>query len=219
MSHTTRILHATIVNEGKQFVGNMLVEGDKISKFVEDAEVASIAADETIDATGLYLLPGLIDCHVHFREPGLTHKADILHESRAAAAGGVTTVFDMPNTVPQTTTFDAYAEKMDLFAAQCCVNYGVFFGATNDNIDVLQQLDATKVCGIKLFMGSSTGNMLVDDADALDGVFSKANMPIAVHCEDTAIINANAVEYKKMYGDDPDVKYHPLIRSEEACYN
>lgn len=218
MSHTKLILHATIVNEGKQFVGNMLVEGDKISKFVEDAEVATIAADETIDATGLYLLPGLIDCHVHFREPGLTHKADILHESRAAAAGGVTTVFDMPNTVPQTTTLDAYAEKMDLFAAQCCVNYGVFFGATNDNIDVLQQLDATKVCGIKLFMGSSTGNMLVDQEEALRKLFQSARLPIMTHCEDTNTINANMAAAKAAHGDDPAVELHPEIRSAEACY-
>ncbi len=218
MPNTTLILHATIVNEGQQFVGNLLVENGRIAAFPTDAECNALKADEVVDATGQYLLPGLIDCHVHFREPGLTQKADIFHESRAAAAGGVTTVFDMPNTVPQTTTLDAYAEKKQLFAENCLVNYGIFFGATNDNIDVLQQLDPTDVCGIKLFMGSSTGNMLVDQEEALRRLFQTARLPIMTHCEDTAIINANMAAAKVAHGDDPDVSLHAEIRSAEACF-
>jgi dihydroorotase len=164
------------------------------------------------------VLPGIIDDHVHFREPGLTEKADIDSESRAAAAGGVTTYFDMPNTVPQTTTLEALEEKFLMAARKSHVNYSFFFGATNDNADLLARLDIHRIPGIKLFMGSSTGNMLVDRRETLDRIFATAPLPIMAHCEDTAIINRNMAEAKAKYGDDPDVAHHPEIRSEEACY-
>jgi dihydroorotase len=174
--------------------------------------------DEVIDASGCFVLPGIIDDHVHFREPGLTAKADIDTESRAAAAGGVTTYFDMPNTVPQTTTLEALEEKYALGAEKSHVNYAFFFGATNDNVTLFSQLDKRRVPGIKLFMGSSTGNMLVDRQEALDQIFASADMPIMVHCEDTGIINHNMAAAKEKYGDDPNVTHHPEIRSAEACY-
>lgn len=215
----THISNVTIVNEGVSTIGSVVINGSKIVEICTGGASPCRRCDETIDGTGMYLIPGVIDDHVHFREPGLTRKASILSESRAAAAGGVTSFMEMPNTIPMTITLTALHDKYKRAAKESRVNYSFYFGATNSNSDMFEKLNPHRVCGIKLFMGSSTGNMLVDDADALDGVFSKANMPIAVHCEDTAIINANAVEYKKMYGDDPDVKYHPLIRSEEACYN
>jgi len=164
------------------------------------------------------VLPGIIDDHVHFREPGLTEKADIESESRAAAAGGVTTYFDMPNTVPQTTTLEALEDKFALAAAKSHVNYSFFFGATNDNTDLFPQLDVHRIPGIKLFMGSSTGNMLVDRREALEKIFASAPLPLMAHCEDTGIINRNMAEAKQKYGDDPKVIHHPEIRSEEACY-
>lgn len=164
------------------------------------------------------MLPGVIDDHVHFREPGLTEKADINTESRAAAAGGVTTYFDMPNTVPQTTTLEALDDKFRLAATKSHVNYSFFFGATNDNFGLFPQLDIHRIPGIKLFMGSSTGNMLVDRREALEHIFSTAPLPIMTHCEDTDIINRNMAEAKQKYGDDPKVSHHPEIRSEEACY-
>ena len=171
-----------------------------------------------MDASGCFVLPGIIDDHVHFREPGLTEKADIESESRAAAAGGVTTYFDMPNTVPQTTTLEALDDKFALAAKKSHVNYSFFFGATNDNVDLFAQLDSHRIPGIKLFMGSSTGNMLVDRREALERIFSSASLPIMTHCEDTDIINRNMAEAKQKYGDDPKVTHHPEIRSEEACY-
>jgi dihydroorotase len=164
------------------------------------------------------VLPGVIDDHVHFREPGLTEKADMESESRAAAAGGVTTYFDMPNTVPQTTTLEALEEKFALAATKSHVNYSFFFGATNDKASLFPQLDIHRIPGIKLFMGSSTGNMLVDRREALEGIFSTAPLPIMAHCEDTDIINRNMAEARQRYGDDPQVTHHPEIRSEEACY-
>jgi dihydroorotase len=176
--------------------------------------------DEVIDADGCYLLPGVIDDHVHFRDPGLTHKADVESESRAAAAGGVTSVMDMPNTKPQTTTIETWEEKMAMFAGKCRVNYSCYFGATNDNAHLFRQLDKHRVCGVKLFMGSSTGNMLVDRAEALDTIFADSELPIAVHCEDQTIIKQNTERALAEAGTDGDVpvKMHPLIRSEEACY-
>ena len=163
------------------------------------------------------MLPGIIDTHVHFREPGMTEKADIESESRAAAAGGVTSYFEMPNTVPQTTTLEALDDKFRRAAESSHVNYTFFFGATNDNVGLFSQLDPHRVPGIKLFMGSSTGNMLVDRDEALDKIFASAKLPIMAHCEDTAIINRNMALAKQGHGDDPDVSLHPLIRSEEAC--
>ena len=214
----TVIQGGKIVNEGKIFDGSIVVEDTKISKIVEGETSPEDIVDEVIDASGCFVLPGVIDDHVHFREPGLTEKADIDSESRAAAAGGVTSFFDMPNTVPQTTTLEALEEKFALAAQKSRVNYSFFFGATNDNVACFDQLDAHRIPGIKLFMGSSTGNMLVDRRESLERIFSSARLPIMAHCEDTDIINRNMAEAKRKYGDDPEVAHHPEIRSEEACY-
>ena len=212
------IQHGTLVNENHIFDGSVIVEDSKITKIVEGNTVPNASFDEVIDASGCFVLPGVIDDHVHFREPGLTAKADIDSESRAAAAGGVTTYFDMPNTVPQTTTLEALEEKFALAAQKSHVNYSFFFGATNDNVALFEQLDSHRIPGIKLFMGSSTGNMLVDRREALEQIFATATMPIMVHCEDTEIINRNMAEAQRLYGDDPKVVHHPEIRSAEACY-
>ena len=214
----TVIQGGKIVNEGKIFDGSIVVEDTKINKIVEGNVSPGVVADEVINASGCFVLPGVIDDHVHFREPGLTEKADIDSESRAAAAGGVTSYFDMPNTVPQTTTLEALEEKFALAAQKSHVNYSFFFGATNSNVALFDQLDKHRVPGIKLFMGSSTGNMLVDRRESLEQIFSSARLPIMVHCEDTDIINRNMAEAKQKYGDDPDVSHHPEIRSVEACY-
>lgn len=212
------IQHGTLVNENHIFDGSVIVEDSKITKIVEGNTVPNASFDEVIDASGCFVLPGVIDDHVHFREPGLTAKADIDSESRAAATGGVTTYFDMPNTVPQTTTLEALEEKFALAAQKSHVNYSFFFGATNDNVALFEQLDSHRIPGIKLFMGSSTGNMLVDRREALEQIFATATMPIMVHCEDTEIINRNMAEAQRLYGDDPKVVHHPEIRSAEACY-
>lgn len=214
----TLIEGGTIVNEGRTFDGTIVVDGKNILSITEGFTRPDVPVDETIDASGCFILPGIIDDHVHFREPGLTDKADIDSESRAAAAGGVTTYFDMPNCVPQTTTLEALEEKFRLAAQKSHVNYSFFFGATNDNYDLFGQLDPRRIPGIKLFMGSSTGNMLVDRREALDRIFATAGLPIMAHCEDTAIINRNMASAKQRFGDDPDVRHHPEIRSEEACY-
>ena len=214
----TVVQGGTIVNEGKTFDGTIIIEDGKITQIIQGHTYPEVSSDEVIDASGCFVLPGIIDDHVHFREPGLTEKADIDTESRAAAAGGVTTYFDMPNTVPQTTTLEALEEKLTLAAQKSHVNYSFFFGATNDNISLFPQLDPHRIPGIKLFMGSSTGNMLVDRREALEQLFSSSELPIMAHCEDTAIINRNMAEAKEKYGDDPKVIHHPEIRSEEACY-
>ncbi len=208
----------TIVNEGRTFRGDIVVEDDRIAAVTTDlSALPSDFFDEIIDATGCYVLPGVIDSHVHFREPGLTQKADIDTESRAAAAGGVTTYFDMPNTQPQTTTLEALEEKFRLAAKKSHVNYSFFYGATNTNTDTFDSLDATRIPGIKLFMGSSTGDMLVDRQEALERIFSSCKLPLMVHCEDSDIINRNMAEAKGAWGDDPPVSLHAMIRSEEAC--
>ena len=220
---TTLIKGGTLVNEGRTFNGSLVIEDERITQIIEgntfvgDLESPTVF-DEVIDASGCFVLPGIIDDHVHFREPGLTEKADIDTESLAAAAGGVTTYFDMPNTVPQTTTLEALDEKFALAAQKSHVNYSFFFGATNDNADLFPLLDPHRIPGIKLFMGSSTGNMLVDRREALDRIFATAPMVIMAHCEDTDIINRNMAAAKAKYGDDPMVTHHPEIRSEEACY-
>jgi len=214
----TLIQGGTIVNEGRTFDGSIVVEDELISQIKQGHTIPEASYDEIIDASGCFVMPGVIDDHVHFREPGLTEKADIDSESQAAAAGGVTTYFDMPNTVPQTTTLEALEEKFALAAQKSHVNYSFFFGATNDNMDLFPRLDPHRIPGIKLFMGSSTGNMLVDRREALERIFASAPLPIMTHCEDTDIINRNMTEAKRLYGDDPKVIHHPEIRSEEACY-
>lgn len=213
----TLIKNATIVNEGQTFEGSIVIEDDLISEISTEKEQPTASFDEVIDAAGFYVLPGIIDEHVHFREPGMTHKADIESETQAAAAGGVTSYFDMPNTNPQTTTIQALEDKYSLAATKSHVNYAFFIGATNDNLDELLKVDPHTVPGVKLFMGSSTGNMLVDKKDSLKEIFSKVKLPIMAHCEDTSIINKNMSEAKEIYGDDPDVSLHPMIRDEKAC--
>ena len=214
----TLIQGGTIVNEGRTFDGSIIIEDEVISQIVQGNNIPEASYDDIVDASGCFVLPGIIDDHVHFREPGLTEKADIDSESCAAAAGGVTTYFDMPNTVPQTTTLEALEEKYALAAQKSHINYAFFFGATNDNVSLFSQLDPHRIPGIKLFMGSSTGNMLVDRREALERIFSSAELPIMTHCEDTDIINRNMAEAKQKYGEDPKVVHHPEIRSEEACY-
>ncbi len=212
------ISNASIVNEGKTFKGSIVIDGDCIADIITDNDYPCGHFDTVVDAAGCFVLPGVIDDHVHFREPGLTEKADIGSESRAAAYGGVTTYFDMPNTVPQTTTLISLDVKRAFAARESHVNYSFFFGATNTNADMFASLDVHRIPGIKLFMGSSTGNMLVDRDEALDRIFATAPVPVMAHCEDTAMINANMQEAKRLYGDDPAVIHHPEIRSEEACY-
>ena len=214
----TLIKGGTLVNEGRLFDGSILIEDSRIAQIYTEPHTPEASYDEVIDASGCFVLPGIIDDHVHFREPGLTAKADIETESRAAAAGGVTTYFDMPNTVPQTTTLEALDEKFALAAQKSHVNYSFFFGATNDNAALLSTLDVHRIPGVKLFMGSSTGNMLVDRREALDTIFASSKFPIMTHCEDTDIINRNMAEAIQKYGEDPKVQHHPEIRSEEACY-
>ena len=213
------IENATIVNEGEQFIGSIVVNGDKIAEVVRQEQRPRRGDLKIIDARGLYLLPGIIDDHVHFREPGLTHKGTIYSESRAAAAGGVTSYMEMPNTVPQTTTLKALSDKFKIAAKDSAVNYSFYFGATDSNSNLFTRLNPRKVCGIKLFMGSSTGNMLVESQEKLDNIFSSATLPIAVHCEDGNIISRNAKSVISQEGPDPAVRFHPVIRSSEACYS
>ena len=203
------------MNEGRRYVGDITIDGDRITDISEHNTRGGY--DHIVDASGCFVMPGVIDSHVHFREPGLTHKADIESESRAAAYGGVTTFFDMPNTVPQTTTLEALEEKFTRAKKNCHVNYSFFFGATNTNADLFGKLDIHRIPGIKLFMGSSTGDMLVDKLQSLKQIFETAPALIVAHCEDTAIINQNMAEAKKSMGDDPPVWMHPHIRSAEAC--
>ena len=214
----TWIHHAVIVNEGRKYNGSVVIEGEKIAEVLEGDNRPAEACEEEIDAKGSYLIPGVIDDHVHFRDPGLTHKADMASETAAAAAGGVTSFMDMPNCNPQTTSIDALNAKFADAATKCVVNYSFYFGATNNNTDQLALLDKTHVCGVKVFMGASTGNMLVDRMEALKRIFSEAGMLVATHCEDQNIIRQNTELFKQKYGDDPSVEYHPLIRNEQACY-
>lgn len=213
----TLIKNALIVNEGRSFKGYLLIDDDRIADIQENQEYRG-DYDTVVDASGCFVLPGIIDDHVHFRDPGLTHKADIASESRAAAFGGVTSYLDMPNTIPQTTTLEALEDKYKRAADSSAVNYGFFFGATNDNVNLFTALDPHQVPGIKLFMGSSTGNMLVDRRESLQKIFREATLPVMVHCEDTARINENMKKAKERYGDDPPVELHPQIRDVEACY-
>ena len=207
--------NARIVNEGKQFEGDVLIKGNYIEKIA-----TSISDDtaEVIDLNGKLLIPGMIDDQVHFREPGLTHKGNIYTESRAAVAGGITSFMEMPNTKPNATTQELLQDKYDIGAQSAIANYSFFMGATNDNIEEVLKTDPSTVCGVKVFMGSSTGNMLVDNEQTLTGIFSKCDMLIATHCEDEATIRRNLALFKEKYGDDMPIKYHPEIRNEEACY-
>ena len=214
----TLISNPTIVNNGEQFRGSIVVNNGKIVEILRGNELPRAECDEIIEATGLYLIPGVIDDHVHFREPGLTEKATIATESRAAAAGGVTSYMEMPNTVPQTTTIKALKEKFKIAANDSVINYSFYFGATNSNVADFTKLNPKNICGIKLFMGSSTGNMLVDKKEQLEEIFRTATLPVAVHCEESTIIAENSRKIKEREGDDPDVKFHPVIRSAEACY-
>ena len=215
----TIIRNATIVNEGRSFVGSVVIEDEMIQSVLTTDDSTQTYENE-IDATGLYLFPGVIDDHVHFREPGLTHKADIASESRTAAAGGVTSYMDMPNTVPQTTTLEELTHKFNIAKNKSRVNYSFFFGATNDNTDLLPRLDSHRVPGVKVFMGSSTGNMLVDNETTLHKLFRTSPLLIMAHCEDTNIINQNIKLFQKKYKGQNDfpVRYHSRIRSAEACY-
>lgn len=216
----TIIENGRIVNENSIFNGYIVIDNGIIES-IGQGEAPRGNCYEKVDAAGCLVLPGIIDDHVHFREPGLTQKADIHSESMAAAAGGVTSYLEMPNTVPQTTTLEAVAEKQRLAQQKSVVNYAFFLGATNDNADIFGSADWNVIPGIKLFMGSSTGNMLVDKYGSLLRIFQKAaelGVPLMTHCEDTDTINQNMAQMKKVYGDDPDVMLHPLIRSEEACF-
>ena len=209
------IKNATIVNEGSSFIGDILVENGIIKKIDSSITANSLPV---INATGKCLIPGLIDDQVHFREPGLTHKATIGTESRAAVAGGVTTFIEMPNTVPQATTQKLLQDKFDIAEKTSFVNYSFMFGGTNDNLEELLQTDPKTVAGIKLFLGSSTGNMLVDNLEVLEKIFSSTQLIISVHCEDEATIKKNTAHYKAIYGDNIPIELHPIIRSEDACY-
>lgn len=215
----TLVRNGVLVNEGRRTRADLIIYNDRIEAIVSDGNIPRGDYYE-IDAAGCFVLPGVIDTHVHFRDPGLTYKADIESESRAAAYGGVTSYFDMPNTVPQTTTLDALNEKFLRAAQASHVNYSFFYGATNDNVDTFDRLDISRIPGIKLFMGSSTGNMLVDNAAVLKQIFSKCahlSLPVMAHCEDTDIIERNAKSVREQYGDDADISLHPAIRSAEAC--
>ncbi len=213
---TLLIRNAKLVNEGKTYFADVFIKNNIIEKI--DTNGIAMPADKVINAEGLYLLPGVIDDQVHFREPGLTHKGEIYTEAKAAVAGGITSYMEMPNTVPSATTLELLEEKYTR-ASQCSLaNYSFFMGTTNTNLNELLQVDPTKVCGVKIFMGSSTGNMVVDDMDALEQVFAQVKTLIATHCEDDPMVKQNTHAYKEKYGDDLDATYHHLIRSAEACY-
>ncbi|MFV9549849.1 dihydroorotase [Algibacter sp. PT7-4] len=213
----TLIKNAKIVNEGTIFNGDVLIEGNYIKQIA--ASISPKSADVLVfDAEGKYLLPGAIDDQVHFREPGLTHKANIETESKAAIAGGITSFIEMPNTNPQTTTVKKLEEKFEIAAKTSSANYSFMFGGTNDNLDEILKVDTKTVAGLKLFLGSSTGNMLVDNPEVLEKIFKSTDMVISVHCEDEATIKKNFQDHYDKYGDDIPVEFHPEIRSEEACY-
>lgn len=214
----TLIKNAIIINEGIEVKGSVLIEGEYITEvFTRNIPESVIENSEVTDAEGLCLIPGVIDDQVHFREPGLTHKADINSESRAAVAGGVTSFMEMPNTSPQTITQKLLEEKFKIGAEKSLVNYSFYIGATNDNIDELLNTDPQNVCGIKIFMGASTGNMLVDNPNTLDEIFKKSKLLIATHCEDEPTIKNNLQKFLSQYGEEIPVKFHPYIRSEVAC--
>jgi dihydroorotase len=212
------IINATIVNEGVSHLSDLLMTDDLITAIGDYQDMNIPAGTRTIDADGLLLMPGIIDDHVHFRDPGLTHKGDIYSESRAALAGGVTSFMDMPNTIPQAITGEILEEKYRLASEKSLINYSFYIGATNNNLNEVMEVDPSEVCGIKLFMGASTGNMLVDNQNSLKELFAKAHLPIAAHCEDETTIKKNSEYYRNKYGEDVPAEMHPLIRSREACF-
>lgn len=211
------IKNVTVVNEGVQSVQDVLVENNFINKIGAPNSLQKNDA-QIIDGTGLHLLPGMIDDQVHFREPGLTHKATIYTEAKATVAGGITSFMEMPNTVPNTLTQELLQDKYDIAAKNSLANYSFYMGAGNDNLAEVLKTDKKNVCGVKVFMGSSTGNMLVDNPTTLKALFSECEMLIATHCEDEATVKANLKHYTELLGEDIPVKYHPIIRNEEACY-
>lgn len=229
---STLIHNVTLVNEGLTFVGSVFILKEDIALIIQEVTDINQALKtvtaaypkavcepiSVVDADGLYLLPGVIDEHVHFREPGLTHKSTIASESRKAVLGGVTSFMDMPNCIPQTTTIDLVEDKHRIAESCSPANWSFYLGATSDNSSEIEQLDPTTNCGVKVFMGSSTGGMLLNSKEKLEFIFRHCTLPIALHCEDQDIIAANTTRYKTEYGEDPDVRFHPLIRSEEACY-
>jgi dihydroorotase len=212
---TILIKNATLINDGSQEIQDVFI----VDQFIQEIGInLDHKADQIIDARGKHLIPGLIDDQVHFREPGLTHKATIASESRAAVAGGITSFIEMPNTNPQTTDIQALENKFERAAETSLANYSFMFGGTNDNIDEIRKLDKTKVAGLKLFLGSSTGNMLVDDQAVLREIFSNTDLLISVHCEDEPTVKANFAAHQEKYGEDIPIEAHPEIRSHEACY-
>ena len=215
MNNSLLIKNATLVNEGKIFKSDVYVENGIIQRIAENIDQE---CEQVIDAAGKHLLPGMIDDQVHFREPGLDYKGNIYTESRAAAAGGVTSYMEMPNTNPQATTIEILEEKYKIAEKNSLVNYSFYLGGTNDNIEEIKKIDPKNICGLKVFMGSSTGNMLVDNPETLEQIFKESPVIILTHCEDTPMIRQNEIEYEKKYGKDMPIGYHAEIRSAEACY-
>jgi len=212
------IKNVIIVNEGNQFKGGVLIQDGRIKEIFKNDNYPSTLADKIVDGQGKYLLPGVIDDQVHFREPGLTHKAEIYTEAKAAVAGGISSFMEMPNTKPQATTIELLEEKYEIASQKSLANYSFYLGASNDNLEEIKKIDPKNICGLKVFMGSSTGNMLVDNQDSLSKIFNESPVLIATHCEDEETIQKNTIKYREELGEDLPIKYHPLIRSEEACY-
>ena len=212
----TLLKGAKIYNEGTSFFADILIDNQRIEKI--ESNISATPDTEVVNLDGKWILPGCIDDQVHFREPGLTHKANIATESQAAVAGGITTFMEMPNTVPNTLTQELLEDKYTIAQHTSAANYSFFMGASNDNLDEVLRTNEKNVCGVKIFMGSSTGNMLVDNETTLTNLFSQVPLLIATHCEDEATVRANAALYKEKYGEDIPIEAHPLIRSEEACY-
>ena len=210
------IKNATVINEGNRLNEDILIEGDLITSISKKIQIDSDT--QVIDAHGLILIPGMIDDQVHFREPGLTHKGNILSESKAAIAGGVTSYIEMPNTSPNTTTVDEFNKKISIASINSYSNFSFMFGGTNDNLDEIKKINPTEVAGIKLFLGSSTGKMLIDNFNSIEKIFSSTSLPISAHCEDEQTIRNNTKKYKEIYGENVPMELHPKIRSEEACY-
>ncbi|MEA3232777.1 MAG: dihydroorotase [Thermodesulfobacteriota bacterium] len=213
---TILIKDARIVNEGIVNSGDLFIKNGRIDRI--GSGLTGLVADITIDADGKVVMPGMIDAHVHFRQPGMTHKGDIASESRAAVAGGITTYLEMPNTLPPTTTVERLEQKYQIASQSSLANYAFYLGATHNNLDEIKRLDPQRVGGVKMFMGSSTGNMLVDEPETMNRIFAEAPILVAVHCEDPSIIKENEAIYRSRFGENVPMKHHPDIRSAEACY-